>query len=95
MEIRPARILDAEEACAVLGRSVKRTLRRGARRQSGRLEATARERGAKALTLLSAETARRFYLSAHYMEQGPAAGRFGASSAYPMAKSLVAEPMPD
>ncbi|HEV3043518.1 MAG TPA: GNAT family N-acetyltransferase [Roseiarcus sp.] len=59
------------------------------------LEAKARERGANACTLLSTETARRFYLSAGYIEQGRAAGRFGAGSAYPMMKSLVAEPKPD
>jgi GNAT superfamily N-acetyltransferase len=58
------------------------------------LEATARE-GAKTCTLLSTETARRFYLSAGYIEQGPAKGRFGAGSAYPMAKALVAESGPD
>ena len=35
------------------------------------LEATARERGAEICTLFSTETARGFYLSAGYVEQGP------------------------
>jgi GNAT superfamily N-acetyltransferase len=52
------------------------------------LEETARERGAEICTLVSTETARRFYLRIGYVEQGPPERRFGADSAYPMAKRL-------
>jgi ribosomal protein S18 acetylase RimI-like enzyme len=54
------------------------------------LEETARERGADRCTLVSTETARRFYRSAGYVEHGPPEGRFGSKSSYPMAKSLAA-----
>ena len=52
------------------------------------MEATALECGAAICTLVSTETARRFYLNAGYVEQGPPERRFGADSAYPMAKHL-------
>jgi GNAT superfamily N-acetyltransferase len=52
------------------------------------LEAKARELGNGVCTLTSTETARRFYLSAGYVEQGPPRGSFGTSSGYPMAKRL-------
>jgi GNAT superfamily N-acetyltransferase len=58
------------------------------------LEATARERGAEICTLVSTETARRLYLAAGYVEKGPPEGRFGASSAYPMAKRISDERPP-
>lgn len=56
------------------------------------LEATARQRGATRCALVSTETARRFYHSAGYLDDGPPEGRFGAKSSYPMAKSLAAAP---
>jgi GNAT superfamily N-acetyltransferase len=56
------------------------------------LEAAARQRGAIRCVLVSTETARRFYLAAGYVEQGPPEGRFGAKSSIPMAKFLAAAP---
>src|SRR5579883_1272013 len=56
------------------------------------LEATARERGAERSTLVSTETARRFYRSAGYVEQAPQASRFGDEASYPMTKSLAGAP---
>jgi GNAT superfamily N-acetyltransferase len=52
------------------------------------LEEAARERGAETCTLVSTETARRFYLSAGYVAQGPPESRFGATGGYPMAKQV-------
>jgi len=54
------------------------------------LEAMARERGAERCTLVSTETARRFYRSAGYAEAPPQATRFGDKASYPMTKSLAA-----
>ena len=53
------------------------------------LELRARGFGAKACSLNSTETARRFYLSAGYVEQGPSKPGFRADVVYPMAKRLV------
>jgi GNAT superfamily N-acetyltransferase len=53
------------------------------------LEARAAERGAIEITLLSTETARRFYLSRGYQDLGPSLGKFGTASSYPMAKMLA------
>jgi len=55
------------------------------------LEQRARERGNERCTLKSTETARRFYLERGYSEDGPANGKFGTTSGYPMSKPLVAE----
>ena len=55
-----------------------------------RLEAVARERGNDVCTLVSTETARRFYLSAGYLEQAPAQQNFGTSGGYPMSKRITA-----
>jgi GNAT superfamily N-acetyltransferase len=52
------------------------------------LEEAARERGAETCTLVSTETARRFYLSAGYVGRGPPESRFGATGGYPMAKQV-------
>jgi GNAT superfamily N-acetyltransferase len=49
------------------------------------LEKRAREKGNSRCTLRSTETARRFYRSAGYVEEGPASG----SSGYPMSKHLT------
>jgi GNAT superfamily N-acetyltransferase len=54
-----------------------------------KLEGTARARGAAACTLTSTGTARRFYLSAGYADQGVRESRFGAHAAYRMTKPLV------
>ncbi len=54
------------------------------------LSKTARERGNERCTLKSTETARRFYLERGCSEQGPADGKFGTTSGYPMSKHLVA-----
>ena len=56
------------------------------------LEATARERGAERCTVISTETARRFYRSAGYVEAPPQASRFGDKASYPMAKTLAVAP---
>jgi GNAT superfamily N-acetyltransferase len=54
----------------------------------GALEKRAAERGNARCHLVSTETARRFYLSAGFIEDGPPQGRFGTSSSYPMWKML-------
>jgi GNAT superfamily N-acetyltransferase len=54
----------------------------------GALEARAMERGNTRCTLVSNETARRFYLSAGYDENGPTVLMFGTPS-YPMSKPLT------
>jgi GNAT superfamily N-acetyltransferase len=55
----------------------------------GALEARAVERGSKRCTLTSTETARHFYRSNGYLEDGPPVGNFGSSSGYPMSKLVV------
>ena len=52
------------------------------------LEARAVERGAVEITLLSTETAHRFYLSRGYRDMGPSLGKFGTASSHPMAKTM-------
>jgi len=52
------------------------------------LELRATARGYQRCTLQSTETARRFYLARGYSENGPADGKFGMTSGYPMSKSL-------
>jgi GNAT superfamily N-acetyltransferase len=52
------------------------------------LEARAAERGNTRCTLTSTETARRFYQSSGYSDDGEADGRFGTNSGYPMSKRL-------
>jgi GNAT superfamily N-acetyltransferase len=56
----------------------------------GALETRAMERGSARCTLLSTETARRFYHAAGYVEDGPSIGKFGTNSSYPMSKRLPA-----
>jgi GNAT superfamily N-acetyltransferase len=53
------------------------------------LEARAMERGNSGCTLLSTETARRLYLSAGYVEDGPPQHKFGSTSSWPMSKPLA------
>jgi GNAT superfamily N-acetyltransferase len=53
------------------------------------LETRAQERGNKRCTLLSTETAHRFYESAGYVGDGPPEGKFGTTSSYPMSTLLV------
>jgi GNAT superfamily N-acetyltransferase len=53
------------------------------------LEIRAAERGNNRCNLTSTETARRFYLSNGYVENGPPVGGFGTSSGYPMTKALA------
>ena len=53
------------------------------------LETKAQERGNQRCTLLSTETARRFYRSAGYVEDGPPQGKFGTTSSYPMSRELA------
>lgn len=55
------------------------------------LEGRAIERGNARCTLKSTETARRFYLERGYSEDGPADGKFGTSSGYPMSKRLTVQ----
>jgi GNAT superfamily N-acetyltransferase len=52
------------------------------------LEARAAERGNARCTLISTETALRFYRAAGYVQDGPAQGKFGTSGSYPMSKQL-------
>jgi GNAT superfamily N-acetyltransferase len=52
------------------------------------LERCAIERGNELCRLESTETARRFYLARGYSEAGPAGGRFGMASGYPMSKRI-------
>jgi GNAT superfamily N-acetyltransferase len=52
------------------------------------LEARAAARGNSRFKLTSTKTAHRFYLSAGYMDDGPPRGKLGATSSYPMIKSL-------
>jgi quinol monooxygenase YgiN/predicted N-acetyltransferase YhbS len=53
------------------------------------LESRARTKGATLCTLVSTETARKFYLSLGYEETGPTMGKFGTTGSYPMAKDLA------
>jgi GNAT superfamily N-acetyltransferase len=53
------------------------------------LEARAVERGNARCTLISTETARRFYHGAGYSEDGPPDGKWGTRSGYPMSKRLT------
>jgi hypothetical protein len=53
------------------------------------LESRAKEQGNDICTLESTETARRFYLARGYVERGPAGGKFGTTSGYPMFKRLT------
>jgi len=54
------------------------------------LEQRAAERGNQRCHLISTETARRFYLSAGYLEDGPPQGKFGTTPSNPMSKTLSA-----
>jgi GNAT superfamily N-acetyltransferase len=53
------------------------------------LETRAQERGNRRCTLLSTETAHRFYRSGGYVDDGPPQGKFGTTSSYPMWKELA------
>ena len=55
------------------------------------LEERAVERGAVSATLLSTETAHRFYLSRGYRDTGLPQGKFGTTSSYPMTRELVTD----
>jgi GNAT superfamily N-acetyltransferase len=55
----------------------------------GALEVRAVERGNTRCTLTSTETARRFYRSNGYLEDGLPAGKFGTRASYPMSKPLA------
>jgi GNAT superfamily N-acetyltransferase len=55
----------------------------------GALEARASGRGNTRCTLISTETARRFYRANGYSEEGPPVGEFGTRSGFPMVKVLV------
>lgn len=52
------------------------------------MERRAAERGNSRCNLTSTETARLFYSSNGYVEDGPPVGGFGTSSGYPMTKAL-------
>ena len=56
------------------------------------LEDRALERGAAECTLVSTETAHRFYLSAGYIQVGPPQRKFGTTASYPMWKRLLHAP---
>lgn len=53
------------------------------------LEARAADRGNSTCTLISTETARRFYRANGYAETGPPCGQFGTGAGYPMAKQVA------
>jgi GNAT superfamily N-acetyltransferase len=53
------------------------------------LEARAADRGNSACTLVSTETARRFYRANGYAETGPPRRQFGTGAGYPMAKQVA------
>jgi len=53
------------------------------------LEIRAAERGNARCALISTETARRFYRSAGYVDDGPPQGKFGTAGSYPMTKQLT------
>jgi GNAT superfamily N-acetyltransferase len=53
------------------------------------LEARAAGRGARQCTLISTETARRFYRARGYEEIGAPVRKFGIDSGFPMAKVLA------
>jgi GNAT superfamily N-acetyltransferase len=53
------------------------------------LEARAAERGNARCTLISTETAHRFYRAHGYSDEGPPVGEFGTTGGYPMAKVLT------
>jgi GNAT superfamily N-acetyltransferase len=55
----------------------------------GALEARALERGNHRCTLISTETARRFYRDAGYTEDGPPQAKWGTAGGYPMSKRLI------
>ena len=57
----------------------------------GALERIAHERGATRCRLVSTETARLFYRSAGYVEDGAPQESFGGKPSYPMAKRLATE----
>lgn len=57
------------------------------------LEARAGERGATRCTLISTETARRFYRARGYAETGAPVRKYGMESGYPMAKDLAPPPV--
>jgi GNAT superfamily N-acetyltransferase len=59
----------------------------------GALEDRAMQHGNARCHLTSTETARAFYRSAGYIEDGLPAGKFGTSGSYPMSKTL-APPIP-
>jgi GNAT superfamily N-acetyltransferase len=54
----------------------------------GALEARAIQRGAVEASLLSTETAHRFYLARGYRDEEPSVGKFGTAVSYPMIKPL-------
>jgi hypothetical protein len=56
---------------------------------TGALEDRAMKQGNVRSHLVSTETARAFYRSAGYGDDGPPAGKFGTSSGYPMSRTLV------
>lgn len=56
----------------------------------GALEARALERGNTRCRLISTETARRFYQSAGYGDDGAQRGKFGTRFSYPMSKEIAA-----
>jgi len=56
------------------------------------LEDRARARGNTSCTLLSTETAHRFYRSAGYVDAGPPSGAFGTNSGHPMFRRLPGPP---
>ncbi len=56
------------------------------------LEARAVERGNTRCTLTSTETARRFYFTNGYVEDGLPVGNFGTGSGYPMSRMLASRP---
>jgi len=53
------------------------------------LEARASEKGVTTCRLISTETARQFYRSIGYVDDGAPKGKFGTTGSYPMSKPLT------
>jgi GNAT superfamily N-acetyltransferase len=53
------------------------------------LETRAQERGNQRCTLLTTQTAHRFYRAAGYVDDGPPQEKFGTTSSYPISKELA------
>jgi hypothetical protein len=99
MRIRPAVPEDAPAACEAMRRSITLLCVADHRNNPAILERWLGNKTPEIFrswirpgcTLRSTETARRFYLARGFAQDGPAEGKFGMGSGYPMSKRLIAE----